>query len=261
MGNIRNVPLIVIPDVQGEISLLRRLLDQLEVLGLLQNREVAFLGDYFDRGENPRETLQLVIELVANGAIAIRGNHEDVLLKAFLAMYASDEIALDYWLLRWMRMQDNTLWSYGLSREGKSRMKTLRLFEERLIETDHLEFLFSLPLYAERGNIVLTHAGILPHVPWHMQRIELDRVLDRLDTDDPPQVYSPVLAKTTSHSLTGLQAVSGHTAREFPYVSPRRVMLDCGAGFPGRPLTAWVSDTNQVIMVYPDGSVTSIDPD
>jgi hypothetical protein len=258
---VKNVPLIVIPDVQGEISLLRRLLTYLDSRGLLSSHRLALLGDYLDRGENPRATLQFVMELVADGAVAIRGNHEDVPLKAILAMYAGDEVALDYWLFRWMRMQDNTLWSYGLSHEGKSRIKTLQLFEERLQLAGHLDFLFSLPLYAQSGNIVLTHAGVLPHVPWHMQRAKLDKAFNQLEADDPPQVYSPELAKMTNHSLTGMQVVSGHAARNAPYVSPERVLLDCGAGYPGRPLVAWVSDTNQVVMVYPDGSISSIDPD
>ncbi len=258
---MQSVPLIVIPDVQGEVTLLRRLLAHLEALGLLRGRKIALLGDYLDRGENPREALELVMELVSTGALAIRGNHEDVPLKAILAVYAGDEVALDYWLFRWMRMQDNTLWSYGLSSEGKSRIKVLQLFEERLQLAGHLDFLFSLPLYAESGNIVLTHAGVLPHVPWHMQRTELDKAFNKLEADDPPQVYSPKLAKLTAHSLTGKIVVSGHAARNVPYVSPKRVLLDCGAGYPGRPLVAWVSDTNQAIMVYPDGSVTLIDPD
>jgi hypothetical protein len=257
---MQSVPLIVIPDVQGEVTLLRRLLAHLEALGLLRGRKIALLGDYLDRGENPREALELVMELVSTGALAIRGNHEDVPLKAILAVYAGDEVALDYWLFRWMRMQDNTLWSYGLSSEGKSRIKVLQLFEERLQLAGHLDFLFSLPLYAESGNIVLTHAGVLPHVPWHMQRTELDKAFNQLEADDSPQVYSPELAKMTNHSLTGMQVVSGHAARDFPHVSPKRVLLDCGAGFPGRPLVAWISDTNQVIMVYPDGSVTFTDP-
>lgn len=86
--------------------------------------------------------VEFVIELAKAGAVAIRGNHEDVLLKAIMAMHSSDEVALDYWLLRWMRMQENTLWSYGLSHEGKSRVRALALFEERLERLGHLDFLF-----------------------------------------------------------------------------------------------------------------------
>ena len=263
-------PLVVVPDTQGAITQLRILADWLDAHGLLDGRTLAFLGDYLDRGENPYEVVEFVRQLVQQGARAIRGNHEDISVKAvltldcdeaFRAMHASE---VDYWLHSFFHIENNTLWSYGVSPYGKSRIDTLKALRDAMQTRGHLEFLLSLPAYAEsrhdNRHMVLTHAGVLPHVPWEMQRTELERNHNCL-LSAPPQIYSTELARLTNHTLTGKQVISGHSPRETPFVSRKRVMLDCGAGRPGRPLVAWVSDTNQVITVYPDGSVSSTDPD
>src|SRR5208283_2564987 len=45
-------------------------------------RQLIFLGDYIDRGPDSRRVLQIVQHLQAEGAICLRGNHEELMLRA-----------------------------------------------------------------------------------------------------------------------------------------------------------------------------------
>lgn len=243
------VPMIVIPDTQAEYDMLMRLLDKLDKLGLLQGRTLGFLGDYLDRGSNARKLIDLCLELRAEGAMFIRGNHEDTLLKAVAAHLAGDEMIRDYWIFRWLRVEDNTLWSYGLSRHGKGRVALLTAFTGKLEELGHLDFLQATPYYAEHGDLILVHAGLQAGTAWQVQRQQLDADLNRIDSE-PEQTYSFELADAAGHGATGKCVVSGHSRRDVPFLSESRVMLDCGASV-GGPLVAWVSDTNQIVSVSP----------
>ena len=72
----------IIGDIHGRFQTLERLLKKLgyEPHGDVwkhEERRVLFLGDYIDRGSQPRETLHLVRGMVDAGhAVAIMGNHE-----------------------------------------------------------------------------------------------------------------------------------------------------------------------------------------
>jgi hypothetical protein len=72
----------IIGDIHGRFQTLERLLKKLgyEPRGDVwkhEERRVLFLGDYIDRGSQPRETLHLVRGMVdARHAVAIMGNHE-----------------------------------------------------------------------------------------------------------------------------------------------------------------------------------------
>jgi serine/threonine protein phosphatase 1 len=77
---------IVIGDIHGMAAKLQNLLSQIDVW-LQANAEgephqFIFLGDYIDRGPDTREVLQIVQRLQAAGAICLRGNHEELMLRA-----------------------------------------------------------------------------------------------------------------------------------------------------------------------------------
>jgi hypothetical protein len=72
----------IIGDIHGRFQTLERLLRKLGYASdggvwKHEERRVLFLGDYIDRGSQPRETLHLVRGMVDAGhAVAIMGNHE-----------------------------------------------------------------------------------------------------------------------------------------------------------------------------------------
>jgi hypothetical protein len=72
----------IIGDIHGRLHTLERLLKKLGYapdgnVWKHEERRVLFLGDYIDRGSQPRETLHLVRGMVDAGhAVALMGNHE-----------------------------------------------------------------------------------------------------------------------------------------------------------------------------------------
>jgi Calcineurin-like phosphoesterase len=72
---------IVIGDIHGMAVKLENLLVQIDMWCAAnagaELRQLIFLGDYIDRGPDSREVLQIVQRLQAEGAICLRGNHEE----------------------------------------------------------------------------------------------------------------------------------------------------------------------------------------
>ncbi|MCZ6863143.1 MAG: metallophosphoesterase, partial [Alphaproteobacteria bacterium] len=73
-------------DVHGRHDLLTRLLERIfeDAASYETTPKIVFLGDYIDRGEQVRETIDLLIELAAGPdaeTIFLMGNHEHMLLR------------------------------------------------------------------------------------------------------------------------------------------------------------------------------------
>jgi len=77
---------IVIGDIHGMAAKLENLLGQIDMWcaanAKAELRQLIFLGDYIDRGPDSRRVLQIVQRLQAEGAICLRGNHEELMLQA-----------------------------------------------------------------------------------------------------------------------------------------------------------------------------------
>lgn len=114
---------------------------------------LIILGDYVDRGRFSRQVIEQVIGLVSNGAIALRGNHDQMFLDAL------DNIE-DNNFIRNGGM--STIESYigedcvdwDVYRSGK------RLIKEKY--SHHVDFLRNLPYYYETYDHIYVHAGINP---------------------------------------------------------------------------------------------------
>ena len=74
----------VIGDVHGQTDKLQAVLDQLRRLPDFAERWVVFLGDFVDRGPDPKGTLDLVLDLIDEHprTTAVAGNHELALAAA-----------------------------------------------------------------------------------------------------------------------------------------------------------------------------------
>ena len=77
---------IVIGDIHGMPTKLRHLVDQIDewlrLNGGNEPHQFIFLGDYIDRGPNSRKVLQIIRRLQRDGAVCLRGNHEELMLDA-----------------------------------------------------------------------------------------------------------------------------------------------------------------------------------
>lgn len=129
---------IVIGDVHGCYLTLQKLL--VEEVKLTSNDFVYFLGDLIDRGPRVKQTVDFVVELWEDGkALAIRGNHEDMLLNSLV-----DPFALINWEYNGCQ---STLQSFNVNHPAD-------------IPSYYIHFFESMPFYIELENYVLVHGDL-----------------------------------------------------------------------------------------------------
>ncbi|MFD0673785.1 metallophosphoesterase family protein [Cohnella sp. GCM10027633] len=149
--------IIMISDIHGCVAELNRLLIALDYSP--GKDKLMLLGDYVDRGTNSKGAVDRVMELVRrHGAIALRGNHDQRLVD--LARASNAEVRHKF--LEHGGIQ--TLRSYCGGKWAEMTDEALEQAVER-IRTDyahHLDFLASLPLYAEDDRHIYVHAGLNP---------------------------------------------------------------------------------------------------
>lgn len=140
---------LVISDIHGELKLFNKLLKKVKYDA--DKDQLILLGDYVDRGPDSKGVLDKVLELKREGAIVLRGNHDDMMLAA-----VDDKPgAWDRW-------------------ERGGALATLKSYDpsiDRLMlpETEHFKehvfFLRGLYYYYELDNYIFVHAGIDPDKP------------------------------------------------------------------------------------------------
>lgn len=149
---------LVISDIHGELDLFEELLKQVNYDP--NEDQLILLGDYIDRGANSIGVLDKVIQLKEAGAIVLKGNHEDMMVKAMLT---DEERAWKNWTNR--NGGSQTLQSYGFSEE-QFIIKEDEPFEKPSIHSDkldeHLQFIQSLDYFVETDDVIFVHAGVHP---------------------------------------------------------------------------------------------------
>jgi serine/threonine protein phosphatase 1 len=137
---------IFIGDVHGHYDGLMVLL---EAIAPGSEDMVYFVGDLIDRGPQSAD----VVEFVQNSPYqCVLGNHEQLLLEAFPEGRQNNP-ALAAWLYSGGRA---TVASYG--KTG--------------IPVDHLDWMRTLPIYLDLGDVWLVHAGVDPKLPLEKQTSE-----------------------------------------------------------------------------------------
>lgn len=217
-------PLYVIGDIHGRADLLGTLLDLIRddiSAHDLTNARRVFVGDYFDRGPQSRETLNLLMALARSepGTIFLRGNHDYMLLK-FLD---NPETARS-----WLRHGgDETLASFGLPGLSEdSPDETLQNAARDLMTAltpAGLLFLHDLRTSTRSGNIFVAHAGADPARP--------------TDQQDEHTLLWGVPAFRSRTRRDGIWVAHGHFADPEPHAADGRISVDTGAYFSDR-LTA-----------------------
>ncbi|HEY9888056.1 MAG TPA: metallophosphoesterase, partial [Candidatus Obscuribacterales bacterium] len=128
---------IFIGDIHGHYAGLMALLDKIAPTA---DDQLYFVGDLIDRGPESAKVVDFVRQ---QGHVCVLGNHEQLLLHAFAHK----------------KMPGPTLhaWLYS---GGQATLASYHHNTELLME--HVEWLRSLPLYRDLGDIWLVHAGIDP---------------------------------------------------------------------------------------------------
>lgn len=197
---------VVIGDVHGCYRELKRLVSRLEENKAYEpgRDRLIFLGDYIDRGENPRRVIRFIRDLQERygNVIALMGNHEDMLLE-------------------WLDGE-------GRSWEYNGCEATIRSYKGYMADfQDDCRWMRDLPLYYEDDHYIYVHAGIDPEIPMEEQDKETLLWIRDEFIDNPVKAEKVV--------------VFGHTpGYGQPYQTPAgNICLDIGCVFYGS-LTAMV---------------------
>ena len=127
----------VITDIHGRLTELLTLLDQVP-----EGARLIFLGDYIDRGSQSAEVVALMRLLQQDGAVCLRGNHEDMMCNP------------DTMGGTWMANGGSaTVESYKDPLSGRVNAGMMK---------DHAAWFESLPRVHSDAHRVYVHAGVLP---------------------------------------------------------------------------------------------------
>jgi serine/threonine protein phosphatase 1 len=191
--------LLVLSDVHGQADLLEEAL----LPHYHQGYELVVLGDMFDRATPGGDSRVLALLRAIQDSpdkygfskvTLLRGNHEDLLIKAIQSGPQSD---------------DYDIWLYNGGDPD--------FYKEAV---DHLDWLLSLPLYYVKDDYLFVHAGVVPGVPLEDQRPK-----------DLVWIRDPFLT-TEDHGLH-YYVVHGHTPVKEVDVRDNRMCIDTGSFYSG----------------------------
>lgn len=130
--------LFAIGDVHGCFDNLKLLIEK----RLLLNKadKLVLLGDYIDRGPQSKAVVDYLLNLKSAGfdVIALRGNHEALLLDAY-----TDERNLPKWL----------------QNGGHATLQSFEVDSPRQLSPHYLDFFQKLPYYYAQAGYLFVHAG------------------------------------------------------------------------------------------------------
>lgn len=218
-------PVAVIGDVHGQTDKLQAVLDKLRRLPDYNQRWIVFIGDFVDRGPDPKGSIDLVLELMRKHprTTAICGNHEYAMCSSLGWIPTPDSAA---WAERWTEFYEaqTTFESYGLAAGQVNELASLA-------PADHREFLSNLPWCVEHPEYLFVHAGLDPLAPFDLQL----RILQRKDfsLNRPQWLFSKSYVEADPPKDCPLTVVSGHVRVPKVTVRPKRILIDTTGGTDG----------------------------
>ncbi len=192
----------VIGDIHGCLDALKRLVDRIQWEPARD--ELIFLGDFIDRGKDPKGVVDYILGLTKLGAgiRGVVGNHELMLLD-FLA-----------------GRNERLFFVNGGTRTVQSYQGTARRWSQELVPEAHRRFYASLAPYIELPDCYIVHAGFKPG------RALQEQTLEDLTWIREPFIYA-------EHGF-GKKVIFGHTPFYEPYVNDDKIGIDTGAVYGGK---------------------------
>lgn len=206
----------VVGDIHGEITKLIQLVDNIKKLD--QKPEFIFIGDYIDKGESAKNTIDFLIELKNNyNCIFLEGNHE----------------------YQWLNLStDNNIEDYLLKYGGRLTIDSFpnidNVFQMKNLFLDkYKDFFFNLVPFWENEEFVVTHSGIPPKC-YTKQLVDIDKRLLLFNRYDFIRMEKKYRGKTV---------IFGHTGFYSPYYDGVKIGLDTSACYlENQPITAFCLD-------------------
>jgi serine/threonine protein phosphatase 1 len=143
----------VIPDLHGCAKTLRAVVE--DHIKPDKSDLIYLLGDYIDRGPDPKGVLDYIMHLETEGYSMkpIRGNHEEYMILAYRSSKKQRRKFL-FW------KEPNKLVDEWLSHGGKYTMRSFGVKSVLDIPQKYIDWLERLPYYYEEENHVIVHAGL-----------------------------------------------------------------------------------------------------
>jgi serine/threonine protein phosphatase 1 len=218
-------PVAVIGDVHGQVEKLQAVLDQLRELPDYQERWIVFIGDFVDRGSDPKTAIDMTLGLMREHrrTTAIAGNHEFAMGAAlgwFPVLPDAD------WGPRWVGHynSEQTFASYGVAHGDLEGLN-------RVMPDTHREFITKLPWVVEHPRCLFVHAGLDRNTPFLMQL----RILQQRDftLNRPPWLCSKTFIDTDPPEDCPVPVASGHVKVPTVQIRPKRILMDTSGGDSG----------------------------
>lgn len=230
-----------IGDVHGCADLLREVHDWIQAdLAREQPSDwrIIHLGDYIDRGPQPRQVLDFLIQASADPrVISLCGNHDHYLVDFTSDM---DTQYLDRWLTYG---GTETFRGYGIDPglaalpiHDPMRPEIHRAVMDA-VPPEHLAFLNNLDLSAHLGDYFFAHAGVKPGT-----------ALNRQTKWDLMWMREPFLS---SDQDLGAVVVHGHTISDDVLVRRNRIGIDTGAFHTGCLSCLVLDGANRGVLTGP----------
>lgn len=240
--------LTVIGDIHGQADQLDALLARLTHRPDFAKRWLIFLGDFLDRGPEPRRALETVIALRHEHPkfAAVMGNHDLAIAGALGLVRAPVRCN---WPKRYVASYNagTTFASYGVG------FGDLRGLANSMPESRQ-RFLADLPWCVEHPKYLIVHAGLIQDEPFAAQLKTLRRRDFTLNR--PEWLCDPRLAHTSPPKDCPLTIVSGHVRVPAVRFEKRRILVDTTGGHGGE-LSAVLLPERLVITSGPSISDTT----
>jgi serine/threonine protein phosphatase 1 len=243
-------PIIAIADLHGQLEQLKRLVTRLEKIAEWDDCALVFLGDFVDRGEDVRGTIDMVLELLSRrpGGSAVLGNHDLALVRA---ARLDDGPPSPYWIEHYLHSYDHdqTFLGYLGRRPNHNACQWERELEElnRAIPAAHRAFLVSLPWVVESPGHLFLHCGL----SFELRASAAEQLAALHRREWSRSVMKPVLGSATDQkwqpeypvwigadkglseaplAFPGKVQVTGHVRVAKADVNPIRIRLDTSGG-------------------------------
>jgi len=142
----------VIPDLHGCSKTLKALIE--DKISPSKSDQLYFLGDYIDRGPDPKGVIDYIINLEEKGfqVFALKGNHEEYLL---LAHEKEKELNRQFFLFR----KKNYHFKEWLKHGGHDTMKSFGVRRISEIPIEYINWIQKLHNFIIVSPFVVVHAG------------------------------------------------------------------------------------------------------
>ena len=209
--------IIAIGDIHGRYDKLCALRDEIKAYTAGESNDkfqLVFLGDYVDRGPQSKEVCDAVMKMQEHGAIALRGNHEQMMIDS---KWGGDD-----WRMWSRNGGDASLVSFGND------------------WSEYAAWAATLPLFYETTNHFFVHAGVNPKYSLEHQ-VNEDLIWIRSPFLNCEEDFGKYIVHGHTPTMYENQRREGRLDNWAPVIKENRINIDTGAVFGGQ-LTAAVFD-------------------